>query len=624
MTSKVGLFCVALITAATGTFNAARAQTFDTSASIPVSPLPNQFVGCQINKATQIPAGRKVTYRSCSVPKALEEYGSFFLSFTAPTARALDTAPKSKRNAFLIAMKAFLRFTNPQVRSGSVDLTITSIAPDGTRTPFYIRQLVSFSLDELKGVQITTLTSDANNQIGPRFRIEDGVTFEASLNTRYSSNPQSLITQRAAEIGAAISSFDRGYVESAASAALKPIRDFEKKIAELFKIETPSTDNAPMTFDDGGITGVAYTFRLDPTRDPDGQLFLGMKRQISVLPGEHKVENGKVSFSFIEEDPATVRNTTLIAAKPLVSTVSDLMSPALYAQLMSEDAGQFQQACATLKNSVENSRLNLTAADRLAVRWAFGFSWPNIVNGPLRSGECAADFLATPKLAERGMRVRPEKQVVPTKYDQARTDAQNLESAATQVIDVTNPRILAARSNAISATMNPPPAGTARVTVAGFGTYFGQATTPVAPSVVGTFTRIDPVAVGDTYAGEMVVVPNSIVLSGSGEYVFGNNPGATALANAMGRGPLRRYVGQLLNSQFNGMGRLQWADGAVFSGQFSADKPVHGVLTQPDGTIQYGTFLNGKLDDKGVEVKAQVTRWGSWIDGKLPNPNPIN
>ena len=462
-----------------------------------------------------------------------------------------------------------------------------------------------------------------NNQIGPRFRIRDGDTFEVSLNIKYSNQTKPQITNRVIQFGQALSALGLNYIPSVTSAALQPVTDLQNGIAQAFSVTTPDVVKTNLSLSAGGDTAVNYVFRLDPTIDPDGRVFVGLRRYISVFPGDHKVKDGVVQFKFAENDPRVIRTYRLVHETQLKDSISKVMTDSNYSALKSTTPSDFQMACDSLYTALESSDFNFIASDRLAAQWAFAFNNPNIGNAAVRNTQCGSKFLSTANLNERGLPVAKVEVALPGPWQTSRDSAvTSATEAAKASIDATD-KAVAATTQQIGATQTPRMPGTVILSFPGIGNYAGQAV-GAQPKTLGVFTRTDTGSSGDTYKGEVVHTVNAVILSGYGVYTFGANPFASSLASTFGHGPLKRYAGQVNNSMFDGYGRLEWADNTVFEGLFSSDQPYRGTLTLPDGTMRYGTFLNGRLNGSGVEDTLTGTRWGNWTNGNLPVPNPPN
>lgn len=574
--------------------------------------LPTNFDNCCQTLEQPTRFGAKKVFNKCTTSQLDEEYGSLFLTFTPPGSKNLAEAAPASRSQLRKALKALLRFTNPQVKSGAIDVTVTAVRPDGVRTLFHSQKLATFDFNETNGLSITTDVGNYANQIGPRFRIQDGYSFEISVGVKYSREQKSLVTTRVKQTTSAMSGLGLNYLPSLTSNALAPVAALEEEIAALFGINQPDLNKTSLTFDAGGYSAVHYTMRLDPGTDANGSLFVGLKRHVSIFPGNHGVVGSRVKFSIGDD---TVRSQ-LIAGVLLKDKIAAIMTYSLYSGLTSTAPEVYQPACAALNNSLENDDFNLTSSDRALVKWAFAFKNPNIRLSDIRATDCASAFLIDAGRVQQGLDIPNVLLTLPTAYETARAQAQIAVSAGFDAAE-------AGETNAATAETKRLSPNAVKLSVPGLGSYTGE---PVLVSVLplGVLVRTDAASATDTYSGQFSPAGNSVVVSGSGSYVLGQNSQGATLATALGRGPIARYSGQLLNSVFNGYGRMEWVDGSFFVGLFSNDRPLHGILTLPDSTNYIGRFSNGKLSGRGVSTKGETVRWGNWVNGNLAVENPAN
>lgn len=596
-------------------------------AAQPVAPTPPPtFERCtpvagEIARPTRV--GERTIYRACATTQVEQEYGTFYLDFSPPRSTNLADLPSPRRNALRSAIRALLRFTNPNVKSGLIELSIEQEIASGAqvvRRPVFSQTLAAFSLDEQRGLTIGSLLTSQANEIGPRFRVEQGMRFFATLRIRYSDQRQSVVVQRVQQASAAINALNADFLPALTSEALGPVAEFETSIAQLFQVVADDRIADAMTFDAGGVSGVHHTLRLESGQPPTGTLFIGLRRRLSVFPGNHTVRDGQVHFNLPERDASDVRSHVLAGDQNFERQVDGLMMGAA-THLQSSDPGRFQTACETLQSVLERADLNLASHDRTLAMWALGFSRANIRNRAVRSEDCASVFLARPLLAERGMLIPPVRVTIPTMYDNVRVEAERAQLEAQSAVSRAEDAAVEAR-RLRNAAMNAPTPPLGVILVPDRGDYAGELTGE-AGITRGVYTRRDGPYVGDVYAGRVVIINQTVSLSGAGVYEFGANGGSQALSDRIGRTAVRRYVGQVTNYLFEGHGKLEWRDNANFLGVFSDDLPYRGALTLPDGTVQYGTFLNGRLNGLGVEIPlAGDPRWGNWSNGTLPVPNP--
>ena len=81
-----------------------------------------------------------------------------------------------------------------------------------------------------------------------------------------------------------------------------------------------------------------------------------------------------------------------------------------------------------------------------------------------------------------------------------------------------------------------------------------------------------------------------------GDWVFGHWHGMGGIRNANGD----VYEGQVVNDLREGKGKLFYADGRIFDGDFQQDDPIKGTLTFPDGARYVGELHNGARHGYGI------------------------
>jgi hypothetical protein len=584
--------------------------------------------GCaQIGQTTPWAFGSMTTFYGCTAERTPHDYGRVHVSWRPPTSadQAVSQMNNSQRNQWVARLISLFGLSTR--RSGGVVLEVYERRPEtpiGQRgVLIYTRALAAWEISDVRGLTIRSLTTELNGPVGPYLMgvsQVDGIEWRVIV--RSSNRPLVQVVERLEAANSIVQPFTGAVLYTATGATLERMRQAQTAISDVLTTELSGEAEGRLGFAPGNLQNAALSVNMRPaptgaTSVPDtpGFLRVTVRRTGTLFPGSHTFGTEGVNYRWGDADGETAIKTRMIDGRALSEIVGQALGGA-YNALESEDPGQYQVGCVALESFLQSSqRPQLNLYDLQAMRWAFAYRGENIASPAVRSTPCASDFIGDAarqmRLAERGLPVRAVTVTVPQAYANARDQAKGREqegaAAATRGEDA-----YAAASNESGVDL-----AMAHMSFTG-----AEATGPVG-GLVGTTTWLSGDRVGDTFIGFAVrgdPAINPVTATGYGMYTFASNQRSAAITSLAGARPIRFY-GLVMNG-VPVTGRLEFQDNSRFEGTFAAGRPFEGAYVTADRTAKYGRFIDFKLNGRGVETSTAGVRWGDWVNGTLPNPNP--
>jgi predicted DNA-binding protein (UPF0251 family) len=277
------------------------------------------------------------------------------------------------------------------------------------------------------------------------------------------------------------------------------------------------------------------------------------------------------------------KNTKLMG-QPLVNHVVAGIGPDSFNDLRQlVDNRRFYDACWKLQSFLERGPLSLTAPDQLRIMWAHVSGSPLLKDREVREKYCLANKENDLRALGLGL---PELEAVRLSdshflvFEQAQSEAEMAQSVVDAAI-LLRDEALAAADNA-ARQIDPSRYGFADLTgmqLAGEIPTEGQTFLSAATEYIGTRK-------GNTYAGELIRIGDTVVFQGLGQYTS-VNPG-----DDIG---FKSYIGQWEGNFGTGNGEIRSHDGYIFIGQISREKPHgFGKWIHPDGKVYYVRMSEGE------------------------------
>lgn len=598
--------------------------------------------GCHsANPTTTSVFGMVTTFTNCVEAETANDYGRVHIQWLPPegTNPADQRLTGNRRDRFLRGLRRFLGIQNNG--SGAIILevynregatVVPATSPNGPETQslgtlIYTRALAAYEINEAKGLQVTNLSGDVEGPIGP-YVIDaphaDGIEWRVTVMT--SERPVAELVQRLQTANKIVGAVTGSPLVALGETSFARARDAQTEITELFTSGADFTRPGSLSFAPGTQVATAR-ISLAPV-DPaarrqvvdirqSGFLRLKVTLKPSLFAGVHEVDANGLSYRWgIDGGRSAILNQSFNGRLLNEIVSAGMGGGTTYQALQSTDAGAFQVSCQALSNFLTSPQApRLNQDDMAAVRWAFGFSGANIANPDVRQTACAQAFLQSEahiqQLTAKGLTIPPVAPApAPSRYQLVRAQAE--QTAAAGALD--------ARKGEDAYALQ---FDRDVVTLETETQTFEGVVTTEPPTVVGRVTWRSTQRVGDRFSGYALradAQAPAIIVSGYGRLEFADNPASLASADLAGSRPLR-FNGYVRNG-LPSSGRLQFEDNSYFDGLLVDGQPFEGVYVRGSGTTAYGRFARFKLDGDGLENAAEGLRWGVWVNGTLPIPNP--